>query len=1110
MVGKALLALALATATAHAEPVLTLATRSFTDSNGNGLLDCYESVLLQLVVFDNAARPGDTTTGRITIPSDLPINWRFQAPVQQDHGFSGNCVLGPISLGSSPNDSKAVFDYTCSIPADNPNSRGFVLTVLVPGLYVGPSGPFTVKATDEILSPTPATLSTTFTESRVNGCAAADLTLTKSDGGVSVHPGDTVAYSLTYANAGNAAAAAALTETVPANTTFAAAQSSPGWSCAGTAPGSVCTLSLGSLPVAGSGSRIFAVTLSPLTPPSVAQISNSAAIATTDGTPDADPSNNSASDSTPILAGSPDLSLTKSLTSSGGIPGTVAVFTLTVTDRGTGVAQGVSLRETVPANATFTAAQSSPDWTCSGTAAGSTCTASLGTLAAGGSASRLFAVSVAKPFPAGASAVSNTACAATTTPGDPTANNCATATAPITAAADLRVRKTLTSGTGTPGDTLVFNLAVSNGGDQDSPATSLTETVPANTTFNAAASSPGWSCSGTAAGSACTLSLPAIPGAGGSLSRSFAVTIDDPLPAGVTTITNSACDSGRCDTIVIPTDGEARLSVTKSVLSGSAVPGAGLVFAVTVANLGNQAASVTLTETVPAHTTYDAAASSPWTCSGVAAGSSCTVSAGTLAGGGSSTVFRFAVRIDSPLPAGVTQIANSACASIPAGSPVCDQVQVPSGGSPRLVISKSRTSAPPAPGGLVTYAVTVANTGDQDAAAVTLTERVPDGTAFVAGSSDPAWSCSGTACTLTLPALAAGASAIRVFAVRVVSPLPGGLSQIANTACASDVPARNVCATVTDPAGGSPHLTLVKTYAGPPLAAGAALAFHLMVTNSGDQDAASIALTETVPANSTFEAAASDPGWSCVSPAAGGTCGLTIPSLAAGENATVVFTVRAVSPLPPNVRQIANSACAIVAGMSSCDQTSTPMPVSLTATLDDTLTGDANGNSNLDNGDEITYTLVVHNPSAAAALGLRISTQLDSRLGLVTGSVATDRGTVTAGNGAGDATMAVEVPSLGAGETVTIVYRALAVDLAGPGDPGFVATQSTVTGVNFDSVPSDDPATPEVTGDPTKTPLHGTVTPAVPAVSKAGLATLAVLLGLCALPVLKRRGRTAA
>jgi uncharacterized repeat protein (TIGR01451 family) len=356
-----------------------------------------------------------------------------------------------------------------------------------------------------------------------------------------------------------------------------------------------------------------------------------------------------------------------------------------------------------------------------------------------------------------------------------------------------------------------------------------------------------------------------------------------------------------------------------------------------------------------------------------------------------------------------------------------------------------------------------------------------------------------------LSSLPAGTTATRTFSVRVANPLPGGITEIANTACGSDVPSRNVCSTVTDPPGGSPELTLRKVYSGPPLSAGASLPFAITVTNSGSQNATSVEISETIPGHTTFLAAASDPGWTCVSPAAGKTCSLTLATLAAGASSTVIFTVKADSPLPADVHQIANSACAIVGTTTSCDDTSTPLPVSLTATLDDALTSDANHNSLLDNGDVITYTLLLTNPSAQAANGLNISATIDPRLGLLAGSVTTDQGTVISGNGSGDTSLVVSVPTLGPGETLTVSYQALAVDLAGPGNPAFVSTQNLVAGDNFDSVPSDDPATPDVVGDPTSTPLKATVTPSIPTLGAIGLATLAVLLGLCALPLLRRR-----
>src|SRR5436305_8568270 len=75
-----------------------------------------------------------------------------------------------------------------------------------------------------------------------------DLALTKSDGGLTVDPGQTIPYTLTVRNQGTATAASSvLNETVPAATTFNATASSPGWSCSGTAAGSSCSLPLGNL-----------------------------------------------------------------------------------------------------------------------------------------------------------------------------------------------------------------------------------------------------------------------------------------------------------------------------------------------------------------------------------------------------------------------------------------------------------------------------------------------------------------------------------------------------------------------------------------------------------------------------------------------------------------------------------------------------------------------------------------------------------------------------------------------------------------------------------------------------------------------------------------------
>ena len=91
--------------------------------------------------------------------------------------------------------------------------------------------------------------------------AAPDLALTKSDGGVTVQPGDILTYTLTYTNAGTQdATSVVIAETVPAHTTFYTPTSSLGWSCAHGAPaGTLCTHSIGTLAAGASGNVAFAV-----------------------------------------------------------------------------------------------------------------------------------------------------------------------------------------------------------------------------------------------------------------------------------------------------------------------------------------------------------------------------------------------------------------------------------------------------------------------------------------------------------------------------------------------------------------------------------------------------------------------------------------------------------------------------------------------------------------------------------------------------------------------------------------------------------------------------------------------------------------------------------
>ncbi|MCP3904851.1 MAG: DUF11 domain-containing protein, partial [Planctomycetes bacterium] len=174
----------------------------------------------------------------------------------------------------------------------------------------------------------------------------------------------------------------------------------------------------------------------------------------------------------------------------------------------------------------------------------------------------------------------------------------------------------------------------------------------------------------------------------------------------------------------------------------------------------------------------------------------------------------------------------------------------PGGTGPDLVITKDDGGATVGAGGLVTYTLGVRNTGNQDATGVELTDAIPSHTSFVAASSDPAWACDASTCTLAVGALGAGDSAQSfTLAFMIDDPLAGGVSQISNSATATDDgvsgPDLNaadntaVDSTPIDsgPGGTGPDLVITKDDGGATVGAGGLVTYTLGVRNTGNQDA---------------------------------------------------------------------------------------------------------------------------------------------------------------------------------------------------------------------------------------------------------------------------------
>jgi uncharacterized repeat protein (TIGR01451 family) len=184
-----------------------------------------------------------------------------------------------------------------------------------------------------------------------------DLSLAKTDGGVSTTPGGTVVYTLTYTNSSTTGATGVvITETVPANTTFNGGASAPTvWSCPdGSGPGTTCLADLGVVAGGVSGSVNFAVNLDDPLPAGVFQIANSATIGD-DGANGPDPTpNNTANETTPIAGVGPqivDPLITKQVDLSQAQPNDLVNYSVTIFNPGppsNASATGVTLADPLP------------------------------------------------------------------------------------------------------------------------------------------------------------------------------------------------------------------------------------------------------------------------------------------------------------------------------------------------------------------------------------------------------------------------------------------------------------------------------------------------------------------------------------------------------------------------------------------------------------------------------------------------------------------------------------------------------------------------------------------------------------------------------------------
>jgi len=354
--------------------------------------------------------------------------------------------------------------------------------------------------------------------------SAFDLQIAKTNGVDILLPGETTTYTLTATNVGDLdATGVVITDTLPDYTDFVSA------SDGGALDGDTVTWNIGDL-ASGAGVDVtITVQVQDPAPAGAEGISNQCEVQD-DGThgPDANPSDNTATDWDELDA-DPDLQIAKENGVDTLVPGETTTYTLTITNVGNQDSWSVPVTDFLPDRTDFVSAsdggslyENEVQWYLDG-------------LAVGDSAQVTVTVRVHDTVPAGVDEITNTAEVGYGQGGydHPSAGPPAEDTDTLDAAPDLQVAKSNGVDVLEEGQTTTYSILVTNVGNQDATGVAVTDALPDNTDFVSATGD--WALDGS------ELTWDAFDlAAGESADLSVTVQVHDPLPQGVTEISNSA------------------------------------------------------------------------------------------------------------------------------------------------------------------------------------------------------------------------------------------------------------------------------------------------------------------------------------------------------------------------------------------------------------------------------------------------------------------------------------------------------------------------------------------------------------------------------------------